>query len=240
MMRLCTICARGGSKGVPNKNIRPLLGKPLIQHTIEQAKASGLFRLVAVSSDSPAILDVSARAGADLMIKRPEHMANDAAAKLPAIRHAVLETERLSGLKFEILTDMDATSPLRTLADIAGAVAMVESGEADSVLSATEAKHSPYYTLFELDEHGAPYVSKKLDKPLVRRQDAPFTYAGNASIYVWRREPFLTEPYLFSPRTRIFPMPAERSIDIDTETDFQMVKFFMLRAKTNAESGGQS
>jgi len=230
MIRLCTICARGGSKGVPNKNIRPLLGKPLIQHTIEQAKASRLFQLVAVSSDAPAILDAAGRAGADLLIERPEHLANDAAAKLPAIQHAVLEVERRAGLRFDILTDLDATSPLRTLEDIAGAIAMVESGEADNVLSATEAKHSPYYTLFELDEHGAPQVSKKLDKPLVRRQDAPFCYAGNASIYVWRREPFLSEPYLFSPRTRIFPMPADRSIDIDTETDFQMVEFFMRRA----------
>lgn len=101
-VRICTICARGGSKGVVNKNIRPLAGKPLIAHTIERAKASGLFACIAVSSDSPAILEAAATWGADYMIRRPEELATDNAAKIPAIRHCLAEAERLSGLKADI------------------------------------------------------------------------------------------------------------------------------------------
>lgn len=90
MKRLCTICARGGSKGVNKKNIRPLMGKPLIAYSLEQARASGLFDLIAVSSDAQEILDAARNHGADLLIERPAELASDTAAKLPAIRHAVL------------------------------------------------------------------------------------------------------------------------------------------------------
>jgi N-acylneuraminate cytidylyltransferase/CMP-N,N'-diacetyllegionaminic acid synthase len=228
---LCTVCARGGSKGVPDKNIRPLLGRPMIAHTIAQAKASRLFELVAVSSDSGKILEAAAQAGADMLIERPAHLADDAAAKLPAIRHAVAEVERRLDKRFKILADLDATSPLRTLEDIRGAVELVESGAADNVLSATEARHSPYYTVFELDASGAPVVSKTLEKPLVRRQDSPPCYTGNASIYVWRRDPFMARPYLLDARTRLFLMPPERSIDVDSEFDFLLVEFLMQRAR---------
>ena len=97
MLRICTICARGGSKGVPNKNIRPLLGKPLIAHSIEQARASGLFAALAVSSDSDAILAAAAAAGVEHLVKRPDAMASDQAAKLPAIQHCVKSVEEKTG-----------------------------------------------------------------------------------------------------------------------------------------------
>ena len=97
MRRICTICARGGSKGVKNKNIRNLMGKPLIGYTLEQAQASQLFEMIAVSSDSPEILDMSRRYGADLLVERPAELATDTAAKLPVIRHCVEEAERIVG-----------------------------------------------------------------------------------------------------------------------------------------------
>src|SRR6188474_827168 len=92
--RLCTICARGGSKGVKGKNVRPLLGKPMIVHSIEQARASGLFAALAVSSDSPEILAIARDNGVEHLVERPAELATDQAAKLPVIRHAVLEVER--------------------------------------------------------------------------------------------------------------------------------------------------
>src|SRR5712691_4711519 len=103
MKRLCTICARGGSKGVKGKNLRPLLGRPLIAHSLEQARASGLFDLVAVSSDASEILETARTFGADLLIHRPDELASDSAAKVPAIRHAVLEAEARSAQQFDTL-----------------------------------------------------------------------------------------------------------------------------------------
>src|SRR5579872_5457966 len=120
-LRLCTICARGGSKGVPGKNIRELLGKPLIAHSLDQARACGLFYAIAVSSDSDEILDVAKRFGADVLVRRPEEMASDTAAKLPAIRHCVEGAEKALGRTFPVFVDLDATSPLRLPADISGA-----------------------------------------------------------------------------------------------------------------------
>ncbi|NBO19237.1 MAG: acylneuraminate cytidylyltransferase family protein, partial [Proteobacteria bacterium] len=122
---LCTICARGGSKGVPGKNIRPLMGKPLIAHTIAQAKASGLFELVAVSSDSEDILNAAQAHGADLVIKRPDELASDTAGKMPAIAHAVRSVEEKKNTRYDICVDLDATSPLRLPQDIVEAVRLL-------------------------------------------------------------------------------------------------------------------
>jgi CMP-N,N'-diacetyllegionaminic acid synthase len=232
--RLCTICARGGSKGVPNKNIRPLFGKPLIAHTVEQAKSSRLFALVAVSSDSPAILAAAKAAGADLLIDRPAEMASDTADKLPAIRHAWQTSQRLTGRDYDILADLDCTAPLRLAEDIAGALALVESGGAGNVISVAPARHSPYFNLLETDAEGFARLSKPRDPPIVRRQDAPACFDINASIYVWRRETFLPKPFLYGPRTRLYVMPPERSVDIDSELDFQFVEFLMGQARAAA------
>ena len=122
MRRLCTICARGGSKGVPNKNLRSLLGKPLLAYSIERAREAGIFERIAVSSDSAAILAAAKAAGADDMIERPLEMATDTASKLPAIRHALMTVETQQGVKYDTLTDLDATSPLRIAEDVRGAV----------------------------------------------------------------------------------------------------------------------
>lgn len=223
MKRLCTICARGGSKGVPGKNIRPLAGKPLIAHSIDQAKATGLFALVAVSSDAPDILATATAWGADLVIPRPPEMATDTAGKLPAIRHAMLEVERLQGETYDILVDLDATSPLRLPEDIVAAVALLEESGANNVVTAAPAHRSPYFNLVELDEREVVRLSKPLPQKILRRQDAPRCFDMNASIYVWRREPFLTTPFVFDDTTRLYEMPRTRSLDIDEEMDFALV-----------------
>jgi CMP-N,N'-diacetyllegionaminic acid synthase len=229
MSRLCTICARGGSKGVPGKNLRELLGKPLIAHSIEQAKRSGLFSAIAVSSDAPEILDVAKKYGADVLVRRPDEMATDAAPKLPAIRHCFEAAERECGRTFPVFVDLDATSPLRLPEDIAGAIRLLEATGAWSVITGAPARRSPYFNLVELDERGVPHVSKQLNTPLVRRQDSPRCFDMNASIYVWRREPFLTSPAVFYDDTRLFEMPEDRSIDIDSALDWDVVQMLMTR-----------
>jgi len=226
---LCTVCARGGSKGVPGKNLRPLLGKPLIAHSIEQAKQTGLFAAIAVSSDAQEILDVAEKYGADILVQRPAHMATDTAAKLPAIRHCFETAEHECGRTFRMFVDLSATSPLRLAEDIAGAIRLLEMTNASSVLTGAPARHSPYFSLVELDERGVPRMCKELKTPLVRRQDSPRCFDMNGSIYVWRREPFLASPAIFYDDTRLFEMPEERSIDIDTALDWDVAQMLMAR-----------
>jgi len=227
MKRICTICARGGSKGVKGKNVRTLLGKPLIAHSIVQAKASGLFDAIAVSSDSELILEVAKEWGVDYLVRRPDEMATDSAAKLPAVRHCVAEVERQMGYQFDTMVDLDATSPLRIVEDIRNAVALHEETGADNVITAMPARRSPYFNLVELNAEGIPVLSKPLKSAIVRRQDSPKCYDMNASIYVWKRRVLFECDTVFNPATRLYVMPDERSIDIDSELDFKFVEFLM-------------
>ncbi|AWK90251.1 cytidylyltransferase domain-containing protein [Azospirillum thermophilum] len=228
--RLCTICARGGSKGLPGKNIRPLLGRPLLAHSLLQARASGLFDAVAVSSDSPAILEVGRAWGADLLVERPAAMATDDAGKLPAIRHALSIAEDRLGIHFDTLVDLDCTSPLRLPSDIAGAVALLEESGAGNVITGTPARRSPYFNMVETGPDGAVRLAKQPEGAVLRRQDAPPCYDMNASIYVWNVRGFTGHGPLIDADTRLFVMPAERSVDIDAELDFAIVEFLMQRA----------
>ncbi|MGE7986180.1 cytidylyltransferase domain-containing protein [Lysinibacillus fusiformis] len=225
MTRICTICARGGSKGVKNKNLLELLGKPLIAHSILQAKKSNLFDVIAVSSDSVEIIEVAKEYGADYVIKRPDELATDMAAKLPVIQHCVRQVEQLSKMKFDTMTDIDATSPLRTIEDLENAVTMFEKNNyATNLISAAPARRSPYFNLIEEGTDGYVRLSKPLDKTIVRRQDAPKTYDMNASIYIWKRSSFFNEQSVFTENTILYVMPEDRSQDIDSELDFEIVK----------------
>jgi CMP-N-acetylneuraminic acid synthetase/NAD(P)-dependent dehydrogenase (short-subunit alcohol dehydrogenase family) len=226
--RLCTICARGGSKGVPNKNLRAILGKPLLVHSIHQARASGLFERIAVSSDSAEILGVARSNGADA-VERPAELATDAAAKVPVIHHALLAVENKQHARYDTLVDLDVTSPLRVPDDIRGAVALLESSCVASVITGCASHRSPYFNQVERAADGSVSVSKPLARAPVRRQDVPTTFDMNASIYVWDTNKFRADPKLFYGDTRLFEMPVARSYDIDTELDFDIVSMLMRR-----------
>ncbi len=228
-LRLCTICARGGSKGVPGKNIRMLMGLPLIAHSIAQAKNTKLFDKIAVSSDSDEILNAASEYGADIIIKRPDEMASDSAGKLVAIRHAILEAEKQAGKEYNTLVDLDATAPLRVEDDIIMAVELLEKQKISSVMSGTPAHRSPYFNLLEVNENNEIALSKKAEKDVLSRQSSPKCYDMNASIYVWAREPFLSEPACFYKNTRLLVMPDKRSVDIDSELDFAIVETIMQK-----------
>lgn len=227
MNRLCTICARGGSKGLKGKNLMNLLGKPLIAYSIEHARESGLFETVAVSSDSKAILVTAKEWGADLLIERPAEMASDAAAKLPAIRHAVETAEAEAGRPFDTLVDLDATSPLRLPDDITGAVRLLEERGVSQVITGMKARRSPYFNLVELDEDGHVRLSKVPDPPVARRQDAPPCFDMNASVYVWTRDGLFSPGTPFNPDALLYEMPEERSVDIDSALDADFVQFLL-------------
>lgn len=228
MKILCTICARAGSKGVTNKNLRLINGLPLIAYSLQQAVETKLFSQIAVSSDSTEIRTTAMAHGATFVVDRPTQMASDTAPKLPAIRHCVETTEKEFG-QFDIIIDLDATSPLRIAADIIGSLKLLTATNADNVITGTPAHRSPYFNLVEQDENGIVQLSKPLKDAVTRRQDSPKCFDMNASIYVWRRDALLNNPSLFVSSTRLFEMPRERSLDIDSEADFEMVEWMMSK-----------
>ena len=236
MIKICTICARGGSKGVKNKNVRELLGLPLIAHTILQAQKSNLFEAIAVSSDSEKILKVAEQYGVKYLVSRPEKMASDSAAKVPAIKHCVMEIEKTMGMKADVIVDLDATSPLRTIEDIQAAVQLLLDKNVSNIITGAPARRSPYFNLVEQKESGFVGLVKQPSRPIVRRQDAPACYDMNASIYVWKRDVLIDSPAIFYNDTLIYEMPPERSIDIDSELDFEFVEF-MARKQENIYKG---
>ncbi|HLB43362.1 MAG TPA: acylneuraminate cytidylyltransferase family protein [Gammaproteobacteria bacterium] len=225
MKTLCTICARGGSTSVKNKNIRCLRGKPLIAHSIIQAKQSNLFKFIAVSSDSSKIRTISKKWGVDYVIDRPDELAAETSAKLPAIQHAVLASEAIYGKKFDFIVDLDATAPLRTIDDIITSFKMfIEHPQATNLVSACLSRKSPYFNMLEVNADGFVELVKKPENSIHRRQDTPNCYDMNASIYIWKRDSLFNSHSALSNRTLLYVMPEERSFDIDSLLDWKIVK----------------
>ena len=230
---LCTICARGGSKGVKGKNVRELCGKPLIAHTIEQAIASNLFEHIVISTDSDLIAEVAVKYGAEVFFKRDAAMASDRAGKLDVIKDAFLKSEEHYGRKFDYEIDLDATSPLRDVSDITNSFEQFLRDDNDNLITAMPSRRSPYFNLVEIYPDGHIGLSKPLPNAILRRQDAPKTYDMNASIYIWKREVLLNNDTLFLPKTGLYVMDEVRSIDIDCELDFKFVEFLMKEKNAN-------
>ena len=205
-----------------NKNLRELLGKPLIAHTLIQAKASGLFDVIAVSSDSGDILAAAQKWGAGKCVERPAVLASDEAPKLDAIQHCVTETEKSEKTTFDTVVDLDATAPFRAVSDIVAAVRLLEDKKVSNVITGAPARKSPYFNLIEVD----PLSGRaRLSKPAAfvgHRQDSPPCYDMNASIYVWKREALFRGRSVFLEDTLLYVMPEERSIEIDSELDFEI------------------
>lgn len=224
---LCTICARGGSKGVKNKNIKEINGKPLIAYTVEQAIKSELFDHVVISTDSDEIANISKKYGAEVFFKRDAQMASDTAGKLDVIKDAFRKSEEYYNTKYDYNVDLDATAPLREVEDIINAFNQFINDDNDNLFSAMPSRRSPYFNLVEEDKNGRVYLSKKLEGNVLRRQDAPKSYDMNASIYIWKRDTLLNEDSIFLEKTGLYVMPEERSIDIDTPLDYKFVEFIM-------------
>ena len=141
-MRIAIICARGGSKGVPGKNIREIAGIPLIAHTIVQAADSGMFSCIMVSSDDDNILKIAEKYAAKT-VQRPPEMATDESGVMPAVRHALAEVEKRDNVEFQTICLLQTTSPLRTPYDIKSAIIQLELGDMGNIFSVCEASSSP-------------------------------------------------------------------------------------------------
>ncbi|MCF8719385.1 acylneuraminate cytidylyltransferase family protein [Nitrospina gracilis] len=223
MTTIATICARGGSKGVPRKNVLPILGKPLIAYTIEQARTCPLIDRVFVSTEDEEIAEVARQAGAEVPFPRPAELATDSAAKIPVIQHLVDGVTRL-GVDVSTIVDLDPTSPLREVADIEACLRLLDENT-DVVITGYEAEKNPYFNMVEQQPDGYYKLVKAHDGALVTRQTAPKVYAMNASIYVWHRHTL--SKGLWEGRARLHVMPRERSIDIDSPIDLKLVEFLM-------------
>lgn len=233
MLNICTICARGGSKGVPNKNIKNLIDKPLIAHSLIQAQKTGLFDEIAVSSDSPEILAIAEQWGATILIHRAAELATDTAPKIPVIQDCVRQAEALTKKSFDIVVDLSSTSPLRSEKDIENAVQLLHERNASNIITGCHSRCSPYFSLVELNNDGTPVLSKKPETPIFTRQSSPQTFDMNGSIYVWHKDILLKNNMLFLERTKLYVMPEERSVDIDTPMDWDIVEFLMAKKNPN-------
>lgn len=228
MKILATIAARGGSKGVKNKNVRDLLGKPLIAHTIEQALKWGKASRVVVSTDSPEIAEAARKWGAQTPFSRPAELATDTAPKVPVIRHAWREAEKFYGERYDHVVDLDATAPLRRIADIEAALKTAVEKRSLTLFSVTPAHKNPYFNMVELDGEGWAGLCKKLPAGVTRRQDAPKVYDLNASIYVYSREFLEGESQtVLTGRSAVHVMDELSGTDIDREVDFKFVEFIL-------------
>lgn len=227
-MILATICCRGGSKGVPAKNIRDLKGKPLIAYTIEAAKGSSLINELIISTDDERIANIATQYGASVPFLRPAELASDTASKWHVFIHAVETYEKLSGQTVDYLVDLDVTVPLKTSKDIDGAIELALSDpSADVVITGYEPERNPYFNMMEVDKNGYAEIVKKGEKPIVRRQDAPAVYSLTPAAYVVKKSALYEFEHWSKAKCKIHPIPRERAVDIDTEIDFKIVEFLM-------------
>lgn len=229
---IATICARGGSKGLPRKNVLPFAGLPLIAHSIRQALDCPLILGVYVSTDDAEIAQVARAHGAQVPYLRPAELATDTAGKLPAIEHLASYLES-GGMQIATIIDLQPTSPLRNAHDLESALAL--RGQADLVVSVTQPSHNPYYTLVEATPEGGLRLSKVLASgQAVARQSVPEVWGLNGAIYVWRREALkraVREGFWSASMRPVF-MPRERSIDIDDRLDFDIAEWLYTSGRT--------
>ncbi|TXE08791.1 cytidylyltransferase domain-containing protein [Algoriphagus aquimarinus] len=227
-MILATICCRGGSKGVPNKNLRLMHGIPLIGHTIVQAQQSELIADLIISTDSQQIADTAKEFGAKVPFMRPDDLASDSASKWPVFIHALEFYEKEYGVEVEYLVDLDVTVPLKTPLDIDGAIQLaLDNPSTEVVITGYEPERNPYFNMMEIREDGLAEIVKKSEKPIVRRQDAPDVYSLSPAAFVIKKSALYNYPHWSKAPCRIFPIPRERAIDIDSLLDFELVEFLM-------------
>ena len=221
MKTIATICARGGSKGLPGKNIRPFLGRPLIAHSIAFALQQPGIDAVCVSTDDERIAEAARAAGAEVPYLRPPELARDDSPKLPVIEHLLDFLEREQGRRYERIVDLQPTSPLRIPQDLDACLRRAaEPDEPGLVLTAYDSGFNPYFNLVELQGDGSVLVCK--GGGLATRQAAPPVWTLNGSIYVWRRAALAhaARHGMWSVRVAAHIMRPSRSVDIDTAEDF--------------------
>lgn len=227
MKYLYIIPARGGSKGIPGKNIRHFAGVPLIARSVAQALAMASAEDVCVTTDAEDIAEAARKAGAEIRFMRPANLATDTASSRDVMLHAI-DFYESQGESYDAIVLLQPTSPLRTVDDIRNAIRAFEKaceeGESpDMAVSVCEAEANPYYNAFEADSRGFLHLSKG-DGKYTRRQDAPKVWQYNGAVYVIRPESLRCNPMAKFERIIPVEMPSARSVDLDTEADWMLAE----------------
>jgi N-acylneuraminate cytidylyltransferase len=222
------IPARGGSKGVPRKNIRELAGKPLIAWTIEEGKKSAYIDRLILSSDDEEIMEVAKKWGCDVPFVRPDELAKDETPGVEPVLHALNTLSE----PYHYIVVLQPTSPLRRVDDIDRCLKLCVDTHSPSCASITESDKSPYW-MYTLEKKGRLRAILKSEKKYSRRQDFPKVYALNGAVYVAKTEWVKKYKELVSSETIGYIMPKSRSLDIDNEIDFQICRIFLSNSTDN-------
>lgn len=228
---LITICARGGSKGIPGKNIKILAGKPLIGYSIEVARQfQTQFEQVdiALSTDSETIIGVAAECGLRSEYRRPDRLAGDSVGKIDAIRDVVAYYEQRNQVHYDYVLDLDVTSPLRNLEDLRNAFEILQQDEqAVNLFSVSPAGRSPYFNMVEQKTNGYYALVKQPESSVFTRQSAPVVYDLNASFYFYRRS-FFEQGYkgAITDKSLIYLVP-HICFDLDHPIDFEFISYLL-------------
>jgi CMP-N,N'-diacetyllegionaminic acid synthase len=232
MRVLGLIPARGGSKGVPHKNIRSLCGKPLLQYTAQSAKASSRLTQVILSTEDDEIAEVGRYCGLDVPFMRPVELAEDETPMLPVVQHALMWFEK-RGERFDAVCLLQPTNPLRTTAMIDGCLELFAKNEPDAVVTIlpVPAEYNPHWVYYK-DQDGSLQLSTGEAMPISRRQDLPQAFHREGSVYVVRRNVVIDENSLYGRRVLGFPVLAEHSVNIDNLKDWQRAEQLLLARST--------
>lgn len=228
MKKLCLLCMRGNSKGVKNKNLKKINGVPLLKYTIDQAIKSNLFDKIVISSDSKKIISMGNKFGIKDFILRPKKLATDKSGKLDVLKHALHKIEKIYSQKFDIIFDLDVTSPLRNINDIKESYKLFQNKNASKLITANYARKNPFFNQVMIKNNNVQLV-KRSKSVIVRRQSAPKIYDMNASIYIFSRQTLIRSKKIFPKNTIIYLMPEDRSVDIDNKLDFQIVEMLLKK-----------
>lgn len=221
------ICARGGSKGLPGKNILPLAGKPLIGWAIQCAAAVKRIGRIIVSTDSADIAAVARDFGAEVPFVRPAELARDDSAEWLVWRHAIEFLKKSEGVYPDVLVPVPVTSPLRLPADIDNCLDEYAKGGADVVVTVTDAHRNPYFNMVQKLADDTVRVVVQPPASIARRQDAPVVYDLTTVAYVLKPEFIMSYDGIFEGRVRAVHVPKERAVDIDTRLDFAFAEYLM-------------
>lgn len=217
---ICVIAARGGSKGVPNKNIRKLGDIPLIAHSIKTAISSNLFSSVIVSTENSKIAKISKQYGADVPFLRPKKLATDNASMTDVLLHTITELRKLN-YNFDTIVNRDCTVPFIDKKDIQGAIRKYYSKSCNLVCGVYKQHHNPYFNMMEITKGDYMDFSKKLKKQITGRQNSPIVYQLNG-LFVLNVENFLKSKKFYSNKIIPYEISAEHGFMIDTEFEFQI------------------
>ncbi len=230
MRVLGLIPARGGSKGIPGKNVRPLGGRPLLAWTAEAALAATRLSRVVLTTDDEAIAEAGRRHGVEVPFLRPPELARDDTPTLPVVRHAVAELETL-GDRFDAVCLLQPTSPFRSAEDVDACIALLEERGLDAVVSVlpVPAEHNPHWVYFE--DGGLLRLATGEDRPIPRRQELPPAFHREGSVYVTRRDVVMEGAgSLYGRSLGGYVMPdAARSVNLDTPADWERAERLLER-----------